>query len=59
MDIYSIEGKFIQTLVKDQLHAGDQSIEWNPGNLTGTYFVKLILLEGSAQKEYKTRLEVI
>jgi hypothetical protein len=59
LDIYSMDGKFIQTLINQQLHAGDQNIEWNPGNLTGSFFVKLILFEGSAQKEYKTRLLVI
>jgi hypothetical protein len=59
LDIYSIDGKLIQTLINGQLHAGDQNIEWNPGNLTGSFFVRLILFEGSAQKEYKTRLLVI
>jgi hypothetical protein len=59
LDIWSIDGKLIQTLINNQLNAGDQNIEWNPGNLTGTYFVKLVISEGSAQKEYKTRILVI
>jgi len=59
VDIFSVDGKLIQTLIDHQLNAGDQNIEWNPGNLTGTFFVKLILFEGSMQREYKTRLQVI
>lgn len=58
LDIFSIDGKLIQTLVNHRLNAGDQNIEWNPGNLTGSYVVKLILFEGPAQKGYKTRLQV-
>jgi hypothetical protein len=59
LEIYSIDGKLIQTLINNQLNAGGQSFEWNPGNLTGSYLVKLILIEGSAQREYKSRLQVI
>jgi hypothetical protein len=59
LDIYSMDGKLIETLLNHGLNAGDQNIEWNPGNLTGSYIVKLILFEGSVQKEYKTRLQII
>jgi hypothetical protein len=59
LDIYSIDGKLIETLLNHQLNAGDQSFEWNHGNLNGTFIVKLILFEGSVRTEYKTRLQVI
>jgi hypothetical protein len=59
LDVYSLDGKIIKTIINGHLHAGDQYIEWNPGNLTGTYFVKLVLTESSSKKEYKTRLQVI
>ena len=59
MDIYSMDGKLIETLLNHGMNAGDQNIEWNPGNLTGSYIVKLVISEGSVRKEYKTRLQVI
>jgi hypothetical protein len=59
LDIYSIDGKLVKTLINQRLYPGDQSFEWNPGNLTGTYIVKLILFEGTVRKEYKSRLQVI
>jgi hypothetical protein len=58
LDIYSIDGKLINTLANHQLDAGYHSIEWNPGDLRGSYIVKLILTEGLAYKEYVTRVQV-
>jgi hypothetical protein len=59
LDIYSIDGKLIKTLIDHQLHAGYHDFEWNPGNLKGSYIVKLILSEGSVRKEYATKIQVL
>jgi hypothetical protein len=59
LDIYSIDGKLITNLVDQQLPAGDHQVEWNPGNLTGTYVVKVRVSEGSVQRKFTTRIQVI
>jgi hypothetical protein len=59
LDIYSIDGKLIKTLIDHQLHAGYHDFEWNPGNLKGNYIVKLILSEGPVRKEYATKIQVL
>jgi len=59
LDIYSIDGKLIKTLIDHQLHAGYHDFEWNPGNLKGSFIVKLILSECSIRKEYATRIQVL
>lgn len=59
LDVYSIDGKLVQTLINGQVRSGDQNIEWNPGNLAGSFIVKLVLSDGSARSEFKTRLQVL
>ena len=59
LDIYSIDGKLISTLVDHQLQAGDHQVEWNPEDTAGHFIVKLTLAEGSIQKEYVTKIQVL
>jgi hypothetical protein len=59
LDIYSIDGKLIRTLVDHPLQAGDHHVEWNPVNFKGSYIVKLILSEGSAKREFATKIQVL
>jgi hypothetical protein len=59
LDIYSIDGKLISTLVDHQLQAGEHQVDWNPENVKGHFVVKLILSEGSAKREYTTKIQVL
>ena len=59
IDIYSIDGKQVQTLVNDPLKEGDHSIKWIPGNYRGIYIIKLIIKGGPVPEMYITKIEVL
>jgi hypothetical protein len=59
LEIYSIDGKLVKMLADQSLQSGDHRFEWNPGNLKGSFIVKLSLEEGTRLKAYTKKIQVL
>jgi hypothetical protein len=59
LDLYSLEGKRIQTFFSGPVDAGDQSVEWHPDVPRGMYIIKLSVKGNKAPEEYHKKIEVM
>ena len=59
LEIFSLDGKQIQTLMNGRMNAGDQTLEWHPGVPRGIYIIKLSVKGNAVPEEYLKKIEVL
>jgi hypothetical protein len=59
LDVFSLDGKQIQTLLTGTVTAGDQSMEWHPEVPQGMYIIKLSVKGNAVPEEYLKKIEVM
>jgi hypothetical protein len=59
LDVFSLDGKRIQTLLNGTVNAGDQRVEWHPDVPQGIYIIKLSVKGRPVPEEYIKKVEVL
>jgi len=59
LELFSLDGKRIQTLLNGRVNAGDQSVDWHPDVPQGIYIIKLSIKGNAVPEEYLKKIEVL
>ena len=59
LELFSLDGKRIQTLLNGRVNAGDQTLEWHPDVPQGIYIIKLSIKGTAVPEEYLKKIEVL
>jgi hypothetical protein len=59
IDLYSIDGKWVETIASGYYNAGMQTIKWAPHISKGLYIICVKLYSGYYQTDYSTQLQII
>jgi hypothetical protein len=58
LEIYTMDGKLIQTISQGQMKAGNHSFTWNPEVHAGLYVGRLSVTTGSNHRDYTVKIRV-
>lgn len=59
IDLYSADGKWIESIACGKFNAGQQLIEWFPRNKKGLYFIRISIFTDNTQYDYSTPLQIL
>jgi hypothetical protein len=59
LEIYSMEGKLVQTLNQGQLKAGFHHFSWNPEDQSGLCIGRLSITSGTQHRNYSVKIRVM
>jgi hypothetical protein len=59
LDVFSLDGKRLRTLLSGPVNAGEQSVEWYPDVPQGLYIIKLSVKGNDAPEEYLKKIEIL
>jgi hypothetical protein len=59
LDVFSLDGRRIRTLLNGPVNTGDQSVEWHPDVPRGIYIIKLSVKGSPVPEEYLKKIEVL